>query len=86
MPLDAMNAFQTFIQATMEHLDRITIPIAIYYGEKDDALYAQSAKMIHQHVHSSRKQKKGFENSKHLMTLGRDQEVITKEIINFLQI
>ncbi|AUS86535.1 carboxylesterase [Lysinibacillus sp. YS11] len=86
MPLHAMNAFQTFIQATMEQLDRITIPIAIYYGEKDDALYAQSAEMISQHVHSSRKQKKGFGNSKHLMTLGRDQEAIIKEMIEFLQI
>lgn len=86
MPLDAMNAFQTFIQATMEQLDRIIIPIAIYYGEKDDALYAQSAEMIYQHVHSPRKQKKGFENSKHLMTLGRDHEAIIKEMIEFLQI
>ncbi|WP_342534489.1 alpha/beta fold hydrolase [Lysinibacillus sp. FSL K6-0057] len=86
MPLDAMNAFQTFIQETMQQLDKITIPIAIYYGERDDALYTESAEMIYQHVQSSKKRKKGFENSKHLMTLGRDQEALIKEMMDFLQI
>lgn len=86
MPLDAMNAFQTFIQETMQPLDKITIPIAIYYGDRDDAWYTKSAEMIYQHVQSSIKRKKGFENSKHLMTLGRDQDAIIKEMMDFLQI
>ena len=85
MALDAMSAFQQFIQATMQQLDRITVPIAIYYGERDDASYAQSAETIYQHVHSSTKQKRGFENAKHLMTLGWDRDEIIQEIIDFLE-
>ncbi|WP_230874941.1 alpha/beta hydrolase [Lysinibacillus cavernae] len=85
MPLDALIAFQKFIKETMQQLDKITIPIAIFYGERDDALYAHSAEIIYQHVHSSKKRKRGFENAKHLMTLGRDQNEIIQEMIDFLE-
>ena len=60
MPLDAMNAFQTFIQETMQQLDKITIPIAIYYGDRDDAWYTESAEMIYQHVQSSKSGRKAL--------------------------
>jgi carboxylesterase len=86
MPLDSFVAFQHLIKETMLHLDKITIPIAVFYGERDEDLYAQSAETIYHHVHSSKKKLKGFENSKHLMTLGRDQEDIMKEMIEFLQL
>jgi len=84
MPLDSMIAFQHFIRETMQQLDKIKIPIAIFYGERDEDLYAHSAEVIYQHVHSTKKVKRGFENSKHLMTLGREQNEILQEIMNFL--
>ncbi|MGE7112774.1 alpha/beta hydrolase [Lysinibacillus sp. NPDC047702] len=84
MPLETSIEFQQFIKETMQHLDKITIPIAIYYGERDDDLYAHSAEVIYQHVHSSKKYKRGFENSKHLMTLGREQDEIIKDMMDFL--
>ena len=86
MPLDSFIAFQHFIKDTMLHLNKITIPIAIFYGERDEDVYAQSAETIYQQVHSSKKKLKGFANSKHLMTLGRDQEDIMKEMIEFLRL
>ncbi|QPA56183.1 alpha/beta hydrolase [Lysinibacillus sphaericus] len=84
MPLDAMIAFQHFIIETMQQLEKITIPIAIFYGKRDEDLYAYSADTIYQRVHSARKHKRGFENSKHLMTLGREQDEILQEIMSFL--
>lgn len=86
MPLDSFIAFQHFIKDTMLHLNKITIPIAIFYGERDEDVYAQSAETIYQQVHSSKKKLKGFANSKHLMTLGRDQEDIMEEMIKFLRL
>ncbi|UZM97301.1 hypothetical protein OL548_19095 [Lysinibacillus sp. MHQ-1] len=83
MPLDAMIAFQHFIIETMQQLEKITIPIAIFYGKRDEDLYAYSADTIYQRVHSARKHKRGFENSKHLMTLGREQDKILQEIMSF---
>jgi len=84
MPLDSLIAFQHFIKETMQQLNKITIPIAIFYGERDEDIYAHSAEVIYQRVHSTKKIKRGFENSKHLMTLGREQDEIIKEILDFL--
>ncbi|MFJ7733434.1 alpha/beta hydrolase [Lysinibacillus sp. NPDC097231] len=84
MPLDAFIAFQKFIKETMKHLDNIAIPIAIFYGERDDDLYSQSAEVIYNNVNSDVKRVRGFEKSKHLMTLGKDQDEITREMIEFL--
>lgn len=84
MPLDSFIEFQKFIKATMQHLDKISIPIAIFYGERDDDLYAQSAEILCNNVNSDVKRMRGFEKSKHLITLGKEQDEINKEIINFL--
>lgn len=84
MPLETSIEFQQFIKETMQNLDKITIPFAIFYGNRDDDLYAHSAEVIYQLVHSSKKYKRGFKNSKHLMTLGREQDEIIKEIMDFL--
>ncbi|MCK1987787.1 MAG: alpha/beta hydrolase [Lysinibacillus fusiformis] len=85
MPLDAMIGFQRFIKDTMQQLEEITMPIAIFYGKRDEDLYAHSADTIYQRVHSMQKLKRGFENSKHLMTLGREQDEILQEIMQFLE-
>jgi len=79
-----MIGFQQFIKETMQQLEKIMMPIAIFYGKRDEDLYAQSADTIYQRVHSVKKLKKGFENSKHLMTLGREQDEILQEIMQFL--
>ncbi|WP_052344245.1 alpha/beta hydrolase [Bacillus ndiopicus] len=84
MALNSSIAFQKFIKETMQHLNKIEIPIAIFYGERDEELYAQSAEIIYQQVNSSIKRVRGFEKSKHLMTLGREQDEIIKEILDFM--
>ncbi|MGE6517575.1 alpha/beta hydrolase [Lysinibacillus sphaericus] len=86
MSLEAFNEFQQFIRTTIQNLHKITIPIAIFYGELDDELYMTSAHTIFKNVNSQVKRLKGFTQSKHLMTLGRDQQEIDNDILDFLTI
>jgi carboxylesterase len=85
MPLDSFETFQLFIHHTMDNVSHITAPVAIYYGNKDDSLYEKSASFIYENVSSSDKKIKAFPNSTHLMTLGKDQESLFKEVMSFIK-
>ncbi|MGX9134076.1 alpha/beta hydrolase [Rummeliibacillus sp. JY-2-4R] len=84
-PSDSMVSFQQMIDKVMENLKRITSPIHILYGELDEPLYGQSANFIYHNVSSSEKVVKGYPNSTHLMTLGKDSDAINQDILNFLE-
>ena len=84
MSLHSFVTFQHFIHQTMENLPRITVPMEIYYGNMDDSLYKTSASYIYENVNSNDKNIKAFANSTHLMTLGKDKELLFKEVISFI--
>lgn len=84
MSLHSFEMFQQFIHHTMDHVSDITAPVAIYYGNKDDSLYEISANYIYENISSSEKEIKAFPNSAHLMTLGKDQNLIFEEVMSFI--
>ncbi|MFJ8234928.1 alpha/beta hydrolase [Ureibacillus sp. NPDC094379] len=86
LSLRSFEMFQQFIHQTMDHISDITSPVAIYYGSKDDSLYEESANFLYENVSSSAKDIKAFPNSKHLITLGKDQESVFKEVMTFMDI
>jgi len=85
MSLHSFEMFQQFIHRTMDHISDITSPVAFYYGNKDDTLYEESANFLYENVSSSVKQIKAFPNSKHLITLGKDQESVFDEVLSFMK-
>ncbi|MCY8519582.1 alpha/beta hydrolase [Bacillus atrophaeus] len=72
------------IDMTMQDLE-INKPIRIMYGELDEPLYKESANYIYDNLITSNKSVKGYLNSKHLMSLGKDQEIIHSDILSFLK-
>jgi carboxylesterase len=81
---NSLLQFKEYIDLTMEGLSRIEKPICILYGELDEVLYKESADYIYQNVSLESKSVKGYSNSRHLMTLGEDQEEIQADILSFL--
>lgn len=81
---ESLVSFKNHIDMTMEDLE-INKPIRIMYGELDDPLYKESANYIYDNVMTNNKSVKGYLNSKHLMTLGKDQEIIHSDILLFLK-
>jgi len=84
MPLDSFERFKQFVHGTISELGKITAPIAIYYGGRDEATYEESATEIVEKVSSSEIELERFENSSHLMTLSNDKEKLHEHIHQFL--
>jgi carboxylesterase len=81
---ESLVSFKNHIDITMQDL-KINKPIRIMYGELDEPLYKESANYIYDNVITSNKSVKSYLNSKHLMTLGKDQEIIHTDILSFLK-
>lgn len=84
MSIDSLVEFQQLIEITKDQLALVTSPIHILYGELDEPLYKKSAEVIFQSVAANQKTIKGYPNSNHLMTLGKDSNDVNKDILTFL--
>ncbi|TWT26452.1 alpha/beta fold hydrolase [Planomicrobium sp. CPCC 101110] len=84
LPLDSLIEFQKLIDGIRDNLAGLTAPIHILYGELDEPLYQASAEAIFQSVASNQKNVKGYPNSIHLMTVGKDMNAVNEDILAFL--
>lgn len=82
--IPCLSKFKSYIDMTMYDLDIINKPICIMHGELDEFLYKESASYIHKKVCTDHKSIYSYPNSEHLMTLGKDHELIFKDILSFL--
>lgn len=83
--LNCLLDFKNHIDETMKNLDKIDQPLLIMYGELDEPLYKESANYVYDQVCSKYKIIENYPNSGHLMTLGKDQEKIHKDILAYLK-
>lgn len=80
-----LTQFVSLIDQTMSNLQKIEKPVFILYGKEDEPLYEKSANFIYDHVSSEIKTVTGYENSKHLMTVGKNRLQIQDDILAFLE-
>lgn len=84
IPMYSLTNLQQLIVDTSEKLDFITSPIFILQGALDDSLYKESAHIIYQNVNTEEKQLKWYEQSGHIITLGKEREKVYEDIYQFL--
>ncbi|MEB7866327.1 alpha/beta hydrolase [Staphylococcus xylosus] len=80
-----LQKFQLLVENVMSNLDRITAPIAIKYGERDDVSYKTSADYIYNQIQHEHKEVRGYKMSKHLMTHGEGHIEVEQDIIAFFE-
>ncbi|UBV39919.1 alpha/beta hydrolase [Staphylococcus xylosus] len=80
-----LQKFQLLVENVMSNLDRITSPIAIKYGERDDVSYKTSADYIYNQIQHEHKEVRGYKMSKHLMTHGEGHIEVEQDIIAFFE-
>lgn len=83
-PMEALPEFESLIDEVHSNLGDITVPLAVKYGGKDDALYEESADHIYENIESAAKDMKVYPNTGHLMTKGKDKKLLFKDILHFL--
>ena len=81
-----LEQFENFVVSTMQNLNKIHAPTATLFGKLDEALYEHTAHYIFEQIASSDKMIKAYPHSGHLMTLGQDQSILFKDILNFLNL
>src|SRR5690606_1277133 len=83
--MPSLNYLQNMINETSEKLNVIKTPVHILRGLEDDEYYCESADLIYSSVNSRIKSVKTFINSGHILTLGKERELVFEEIYRFIE-
>lgn len=76
---------QDIINETSHKLNTIQTPVHVLRGLEDDEYYCESADLIYASVNSRIKSVKTFVNSGHILTLGKERELVFEEIYRFFE-
>lgn len=82
--MPSLKHLQSIINDTTEKLNTIDTPIHVLRGLEDDPYYCESADLIYTAVSSRIRSVKTFINSGHILTLGKEKELVYEEIFQFL--
>ncbi|MEK4386131.1 alpha/beta fold hydrolase [Solibacillus sp. FSL W7-1464] len=83
-PVEKMRALQQFIVETGNQLHLLKQPLFLAKGMLDESVFHQSIDMIEQSAQSNMIMKKHYDNSSHLITLGKERQLLTEDIIRFI--
>lgn len=83
--MPSLDYLQGMINETSNKLGTIQTPVHILRGLEDDEYYCESADLIYASVKSRIKSVKTFVNSGHILTLGKEKELVYEEIYRFFE-
>ncbi|MFJ7637680.1 alpha/beta hydrolase [Peribacillus sp. NPDC097225] len=83
-PMHSLKDVLHIIEDTSENLDLITAPTLVQQGRLDDSDYTESAPMIFNDVDTQHRQLIWYEQSGHIITLGKEREQVYEDVHRFL--
>ena len=83
-PAEKMIALQQFIVETGKQIHLLKQPLFLAKGMLDEPVFHQSIDLIEQTANSNVLTKKQYDNSGHLITLGKERQLLTEDIICFI--
>ncbi|WP_442598972.1 alpha/beta hydrolase [Neobacillus sp. D3-1R] len=84
-PIPAVQGLLDLVAEVKQNLQNVEAPIQIIQGRKDNVIDLQSPDIIFNHVHSSEKSIKWYEQSGHIITLENERNKIEEDIYQFLE-
>lgn len=84
-PVKASAELFMFQQKVKSGLSKITQPVCIFIGGKDNRISLDAGNYLLNKIHSTKKENHFFENSPHCMILGKDLPEIAKRTHAFIQ-
>lgn len=85
VPFRANIEFMRLVNETKQYLSDVHSPVLIAQGQRDMIVPARSAYYLDKEISSEHKEVILFEQSKHLICLGNDKQILNKKILNFLK-
>lgn len=83
-PVEKLIALQQFIVETGKQLHLLKQPLFLAKGMLDEPVFHQSIDIIEQTAQSNIIKKKQYDNSGHLITLGKERQLLIEDIIRFI--
>lgn len=84
-PMKTLTALQKLIEDVRGHLDHIYSPVFVVQARRDEMIDISSAEIIYEQVESDDKKLKWYEESTHVITLGKEKEQLHEDIYQFLE-
>ncbi|HHY21063.1 MAG TPA: alpha/beta fold hydrolase [Bacilli bacterium] len=84
-PMKTLGELQQLINDVREHLDHLYSPVFVVQARHDEVIDIDSANMIYEQVETDDKSIKWYEESTHVITLGKEKEMLHEDIERFLQ-
>ncbi|WP_027340674.1 alpha/beta hydrolase [Halonatronum saccharophilum] len=84
-PLSTIPSLLKLIKMARKNLPKIDIPALIIQSKDDRTVVPKSAQIIYDEVSSDYKNLIWLENSRHLVTLGPEKDILHKKILDFLE-
>ncbi len=81
--MPSLANLQALINDTSNRLNTLNSPVHVLRGLEDDYYYCESADLIYSSVKSRIKSVKTFINSGHILTLGKEKELVYEEVYRF---
>lgn len=83
--MPSLAALRDEVQAVRDELDLVYAPILVVQATHDEVIDPQSAHIIYEGVSSDEKDLKWYDESKHVITLGKEKEQLHQDIYAFLE-
>ena len=82
---DTIKEIQGQIQDVRDHIDEVMDPLLVVQAEQDQMINTDSANVIYNESESDEKDIKWYANSGHVITIGKEKELVFEDVYNFLE-
>jgi len=83
-PMNTLKALQGLIQEVRNDVDTVYTPTFVVQARHDEMINTDSANIIFENVQSDHKKLKWYENSTHVITLGKERDELHEDVLEFL--
>ncbi|MFC2947206.1 alpha/beta hydrolase [Virgibacillus sediminis] len=82
---EVFDQVENFINGVRGEIDTIYAPALVVQARKDEMINTESADYIYENVESDKKEIKWYEESGHVITMGKEKEKLYEDIYEFLE-
>lgn len=84
-PMNTLKALQDLLAEVRDNVEMIYAPTFVVQARHDEMINTDSANIIYEEVESPVKDLKWYEESTHVITLGKEKEQLHEDIYHFLE-
>ncbi len=84
-PMESLSDLRELVADVRQHVDHVYAPLLVVQGKLDTVIDIDSANVIYENSESIDKKIKWYENSGHVITLGKEKKQLHEDIYTFLE-